>query len=164
MLVHQYGLPVDLDRARLLAEAHGALVIEDAAQGAGAWWRHRRLGAWGDLGVLSFGRGKGMTAGGGGALLASGTSREAVARTGTGSRGRREDGEPASLARLAAQALLSHPMLYGVPARMPWLALGDTPFHEPWVPRAIDAAQAGVLESAARLADDEADTPAFGGI
>ncbi len=34
---------------------------------------HRRLGAWGDLGVLSFGRGKGMTAGGGGALLARGT-------------------------------------------------------------------------------------------
>ncbi len=49
VLVHQYGIPVDLDRARALADAHGAVVIEDAAQGAGAWWRHRRLGA----GVIS---------------------------------------------------------------------------------------------------------------
>jgi perosamine synthetase len=155
VLVHQFGIPVDLDRARALADAHGALVIEDAAQGAGAWWRHRRLGARGDLGVLSFGRGKGMTAGGGGALLSSGTRgrqllEQARARVAAGGRG------TGSFARLAAQALLSHPMLYGVPARLPWLALGDTPFHEPWAPRAIDAAQAGVLESAATLADIEA--------
>ncbi len=49
-------------------------------------------------------------------------------------------------------------MLYGIPARMPWLALGETPYHEPWPPRAIDAAEAGVLESAATLADREAAT------
>ncbi len=80
VLVHQYGIPVDLDRARALCDAHGAVVIEDAAQGAGAWWRHRRLGARGDLGILSFGRGKGMTAGGGGALLATGTAGQGTAR------------------------------------------------------------------------------------
>lgn len=157
VLVHQYGIPVDLDRARPLAEAHGAIVIEDAAQGAGARWRHRRLGATGDLGVLSFGRGKGMTAGGGGALLANGLRgaqllERARIRVGPGDRG------TASFARLAAQALLSHPMLYGVPARMPWLALGDTPYHDPWPPRAIAATQAGALETAATLADLEAGT------
>jgi len=157
VLVHQYGIPVELDHARSLADAHGALVIEDAAQGAGAWWQHRRLGAWGDLGILSFGRGKGMTAGGGGALLARGTRgrqllQQVSARVAAGGRG------TGSLARLAAQALLGHPVLYGVPARMPWLALGDTPLHQPWVPRAIDAAEAGVLESASTLADQEAAT------
>ncbi len=41
---------------------------------------------------------------------------------------------------------------------MPWLALGETPYHEPWPPRAIDAAEAGVIPSAADLADHEADT------
>ena len=157
VLVHQYGLPVDLDRARSLAEAQGALVIEDAAQGAGAWWRHRRLGAWGDLGVLSFGRGKGMTAGGGGALLARGPRGVRLLETARARLARGERGT-ASMVRLATQALLSHPILYGVPARMPWLALGDTPFHEPWVPRTIAAAQAGVVGSAAVLADDEANT------
>lgn len=157
VLVHQYGIPVDIDRARAISDAHGVLIIEDAAQGAGAWWRDRRLGACGDLGVLSFGRGKGMTAGGGGALLATGPrGRELLersrARVSSGGRG------AGSVVRLVAQALLSHPMLYGVPARMPWLALGDTPFHEPWEPRGIDAAEAGVLPSAAELADREAGT------
>lgn len=156
VLVHQYGIPVDLDRARALCDAHGAAVIEDAAQGAGAWWRHRRLGASGDLGILSFGRGKGMTAGGGGALLATGPRgrdlldafRSRVARGGPGI---------GSWIRLVAQALLSHPMVYGIPAGMPWLGLGETPYHEPWLPRAIDAAEAGVIQSAADLADREAD-------
>ena len=156
VLVHQYGVPVDIDRARALCDAHGAVVIEDAAQGAGAWWRHRRLGASGDLGILSFGRGKGMTAGGGGALLATGprgrelldASRLRVARGGPG---------VGSWVRLTAQALLSHPMVYGIPARIPWLALGETPYHEPWLPRAIDAAEAGVIQSAADRADREAD-------
>ena len=96
-----------------------------------------------------------MTAGGGGALLATGARgrqllERARARIVTGRRG------AGSLARLAAQALLSHPVLYGVPARVPWLRLGDTPFHEPWPVRAIAAAQAGVLEAAAGLADIEA--------
>ena len=155
VLVHQYGIPVDLDRARALCDAHAAVVIEDAAQGAGAWWRHRRLGAWGDLGILSFGRGKGMTAGGGGALLAAGrrgmelldACRVRVAQGGSGG---------GSWVRLTAQALLSHPIVYGIPARMPWLGLGETPYHEPWPPRAIDAAEAGVIQSAADLADREA--------
>lgn len=156
VLVHQYGIPVDLDRARLLADAHGALVIEDAAQGAGGWWRHRRLGAHGDLGILSFGRGKGMTAGGGGALLANSTrGREVLDRA-------RKDLRPAqgglgNLLKLAAQAALSAPPVYGVPARMPWLRLGDTPFHEPWDPRALAATSAGVLQQSAELADEEAE-------
>jgi hypothetical protein len=152
VLVHQYGVPVDLARACTLAEAHGTLVIEDAAQGAGAWWQYRRLGAWGDLGVLSFGRGKGMTAGGGGALLAADArGRDLLDRC----RSRVAPGRPgfASWARLAAQALLSHPMVYGIPARTPGLALGETPYHPPWPPRAIDSAEAGVLQAAAELVD-----------
>ncbi len=157
VLVHQYGIPVNIDRARALADAHGAIVIEDAAQGVGGWWRHRRLGASGDLGILSFGRGKGMTAGGGGALLASGSKGQELLegcrrRVASGGRG------IGSVVKLAAQALLSDPVLYGVPARMPWLALGDTPFHEPWEPRGLDAACAGVLRAAAELAHQEAGT------
>lgn len=155
VLVHQYGLPVDLDRARSLCEANGVVVVEDSAQGAGAYWRHRRLGSIGDLGILSFGRGKGMTAGGGGALLAKGQRgaellercrwRVAPGRIGI-----------SSWAKLTGQALLSHPMVYGVPARLPWLALGETPFHEPWSPRAISSAEAGAVQAAAELADPEA--------
>lgn len=157
VLVHQYGIPVDIERARALAEVHGVLVIEDAAQGAGAWLGQRRLGARGDLGVLSFGRGKGMTAGGGGALLATGSRGRKLleqSRTRLGAAGRRG---AVSVVRLAGQAVLSHPLLYGLPARMPGLNLGDTPFHAPWEPQAIQGAQAGAVQPAAELADREAE-------
>ncbi len=156
VLVHQYGVPADIDRARALCDAHGAVFIEDAAQGTGAWWGDRRLGAHGDLGILSFGRGKGMTAGGGGALLARG-------RRGTdlleGVRGHSAAGARGlgGWVRLAAQALLSHPLVYRVPARLPWLGLGETPYHKPWTPRTIDTAQAAAVEAAAGLADREAE-------
>ncbi len=53
-----YGVPLEWDALRALADRHGALLIEDAAQGHGASWRGRPLGSLGDLSVLSFGRGK----------------------------------------------------------------------------------------------------------
>src|SRR3989442_356539 len=64
-----YGLPVDWDTIDALAVRHGAIVIEDAAQGHHARWRGRPLGSLGSLSVLSFGRGKGLTGGAGGAPL-----------------------------------------------------------------------------------------------
>ena len=64
-----YGVPVDWEAIEAVADRHGALVIEDAAQGHGATWRGRALGTLGRISTLSFGRGKGWTGGGGGAVL-----------------------------------------------------------------------------------------------
>ncbi len=156
VVAHQYGVPVDLDRARALCDAANALLVEDAAQAAGGWWRGSRLGAWGDAGILSFGRGKGMSAGGGGAILLPGVrgtclmaSAPPVSRSQRGF---------APWLKYVAQGLLSSPGLYAIPARIPWLGLGDTPFHEPWAPRSIAWSQAGALPVAAELADLEAAT------
>ena len=57
--------------AELMAEAQrrGIAVIEDAAQTPGALVQGRRAGTWGDVGVLSFGGSKLLTAGRGGAIL-----------------------------------------------------------------------------------------------
>jgi dTDP-4-amino-4,6-dideoxygalactose transaminase len=56
--VHLYGHPADLDRLQTLARAHGALLIEDAAQAHGAWYtvggRRRRVGSIGDAACFSF--------------------------------------------------------------------------------------------------------------
>src|SRR5205823_4882353 len=46
-------------------------VIEDAAQAPGALVQGRKAGTWGDVGVLSFGGSKLLTAGRGGAILSS---------------------------------------------------------------------------------------------
>jgi dTDP-4-amino-4,6-dideoxygalactose transaminase len=56
--VHLYGQPADLERLMPLARAHGAAVIEDAAQAHGAWCTvggvRRRAGSIGDIACFSF--------------------------------------------------------------------------------------------------------------
>src|SRR5207247_11224127 len=67
-----YGMPVDWDAVEQCVAEFGALAIEDAAQGHGACWRGRPLGGLARPSVLSFSRGRGWTAGRGGALLVRG--------------------------------------------------------------------------------------------
>src|SRR4051812_19647033 len=47
MPVDLYGNPADMPRIREIADRHGLLVIEDAAQAHGAEIGGRRIGAWG---------------------------------------------------------------------------------------------------------------------
>jgi dTDP-4-amino-4,6-dideoxygalactose transaminase len=141
---HFYGVPVDVPRVVALADAAGALVIDDAAQGLGAVVGGRPAGALGHLGVLSFGRGKGRTGGGGGALLAlddAGAALLESVRDAVGAAGR----GTGSLARLAAQWALGRPPLYRIPASIPQLGLGETRYHDPVPVTAMPAACAAAL-------------------
>lgn len=67
--VHLAGLPVDMDRLYAIARAHQLRVVEDAAQGMGARWNGRRIGAIGDMVSFSFHPNKNMTSIEGGALV-----------------------------------------------------------------------------------------------
>lgn len=73
--VHLYGLPADLDRLLPLARAHGAALIEDAAQAHGArcvvGGRQRRAGSVGDAACFSFYPTKNLGAMGDGGALAT---------------------------------------------------------------------------------------------
>ena len=66
---HLHGGIVPMREVMELAAAHGIRVIEDAAQAPGAMVQGRLAGTWGDVGILSFGGSKLLTAGRGGALL-----------------------------------------------------------------------------------------------
>ncbi|HZY87154.1 MAG TPA: aminotransferase class I/II-fold pyridoxal phosphate-dependent enzyme [Gemmataceae bacterium] len=66
---HLHGGLVPMREVTELAAAHGVRVVEDAAQAVGATVQGRPAGAWGDVGVLSFGGSKLLTAGRGGAVL-----------------------------------------------------------------------------------------------
>ncbi len=66
---HLHGGLVPMREVMELAKRYGVLVIEDAAQAPGALVQGRRVGSWGDVGVLSFGGSKLLTAGRGGAIL-----------------------------------------------------------------------------------------------
>src|SRR5262249_51940788 len=66
---HLHGGLVPMAEVTAFAAERGLRVIEDAAQATGATVQGRRAGTWGDVGVLSFGGSKLLTAGRGGALL-----------------------------------------------------------------------------------------------
>jgi perosamine synthetase len=69
MVVHIYGLPVDLDPVLELANRYGLKVIEDAAQMHGQSYRSRPCGSFGDISTFSFYPNKLITTGEGGMLL-----------------------------------------------------------------------------------------------
>lgn len=76
--VHLYGQPADLDGCQRLAEQHGLLLIEDAAQAHGAWYGNRRAGTIGQMGCFSFYPSKNLGAlGEGGAVV---TDNDSLAR------------------------------------------------------------------------------------
>ena len=152
VLAPLYGYPVDHRGASEVARAHGVPVVEDAAQAAGAELEGARVGSFGDVSVLSFGRGKGTTTGSGGALLVRNPAfGDAVAAT--NARSPRRGLRP--LFALAAQWVLARPSLFAIPASIPALRLGETVYHEAGEPRAISAAGARMLGGA--LAADRAE-------
>lgn len=67
--VHLYGQPADMDPLLSIAERHGLIVIEDAAQAHGAEYKGRRVGGIGDLGCFSFYPGKNLGAYGEGGMV-----------------------------------------------------------------------------------------------
>ncbi len=69
MVVHIYGLPVDMDEISQLAAKYGLLVIEDAAEMHGQTYRDRPCGSFGDLSTFSFYANKHITTGEGGMLV-----------------------------------------------------------------------------------------------
>jgi 8-amino-3,8-dideoxy-alpha-D-manno-octulosonate transaminase len=69
MAVHARGVPCDLGALMEIAERNSIPLIEDVAQGAGATYRGRKLGSYGDVGTFSFQLNKMITAGEGGALV-----------------------------------------------------------------------------------------------
>jgi len=67
--VHYAGVGCEMDVIMAVAQRHGLIVIEDAAQGIMAEYKGRALGSIGHLGALSFHETKNIISGEGGALL-----------------------------------------------------------------------------------------------
>jgi perosamine synthetase len=69
MVVHIYGLPVDMDPVIELARRHGLFIIEDAAEQHGQTYKSRPVGSLGDIASVSFYPNKQITTGEGGMVL-----------------------------------------------------------------------------------------------
>lgn len=69
MVVHIYGLPVDMDPVLEIAGKHGLKIIEDAAEMHGQTYKGRPAGSFGDISTFSFYPNKHVTTGEGGMIL-----------------------------------------------------------------------------------------------
>lgn len=76
MIVHLYGLPVEVDAILALAKKYDLKVIEDAAEMHGQTYRGKPCGSFGDISTFSFYPNKHITTGEGGMVV---TDDEALA-------------------------------------------------------------------------------------
>ncbi len=67
--VDLYGNPLKINELLAIAQEFEIPFIEDAAEGLGSTYHHRKLGTFGEFGILSFNGNKIITTSGGGALV-----------------------------------------------------------------------------------------------
>lgn len=69
VVVNLYGTPAKYDEICAIADKHGAIIIEDAAESLGATYKGKQTGTFGSYNVISFNGNKIITGSGGGMLL-----------------------------------------------------------------------------------------------
>jgi aminotransferase in exopolysaccharide biosynthesis len=67
--MHTFGHPVHLDELLEICNRYHILVIEDAAESLGSFYKGKHTGTFGKIGIVSFNGNKTVTAGGGGMML-----------------------------------------------------------------------------------------------
>lgn len=141
-----FGIPSNIAAIRKAIGRKAIWIVEDAAQAMGVEAADGKVGTRGDVGFFSLGRGKQISCGAGGIIV---TARDDVAHAVSGRLGGLPDPGFFSglrmLLEVTATFLLIHPLLYGIPARLPFLALGRTHYPDDFPVRALTRAQAGLL-------------------
>lgn len=69
VVAHLYGTPGKIEKIRKIADAHNALIVEDAAESLGATYNGVQTGMFGDVSVVSYNGNKIVTGSSGGMLL-----------------------------------------------------------------------------------------------
>ena len=69
IVVHLYGLSADMDKIMEICHKRNAVVIEDAAESLGSYYKGKHTGTFGKYGIFSFNGNKIITTSGGGMLV-----------------------------------------------------------------------------------------------
>jgi perosamine synthetase len=141
--VHPFGLITPLEPLLCLARAVGAFVIEDAAQAVGAKVAGRAIGLDGDIGLYSFGPGKPLAAGGGGAVATRrGDVAEALAEVCRELPSLRGAAPAKASLMLTAFSVAFHPVGWWFAAKLGAQQVGDNEKHRGFRRQAMAPAQA----------------------
>ncbi|HEX2485072.1 MAG TPA: aminotransferase class V-fold PLP-dependent enzyme [Myxococcota bacterium] len=147
VVTNLFGVAEPVREARELLRDAGAALVDDAAQALGATSPDGAAGARGDLGVLSFGRGKPLSGLGGGALVggaADGADAAPSARRG------------AALLRALAYDVARAPLVFRWLALVPFLHVGETSFDPAFRRGPIDGSALSLAAAALARFDDDA--------
>jgi dTDP-4-amino-4,6-dideoxygalactose transaminase len=71
IVVHLYGLSADMDKIVDLCKKYNVVLIEDAAESLGTYYKGKHTGTFGDYGIFSFNGNKIITTSGGGMLVSN---------------------------------------------------------------------------------------------
>lgn len=69
VVAHLYGTPGKIDEIKAIADKHGALIVEDAAESFGAFYKGVQTGMFGDYSAISFNGNKIITGSAGGCFI-----------------------------------------------------------------------------------------------
>jgi perosamine synthetase len=130
MPTHLFGRPANVDRVKRLCEGKGIVVVEDAAQSMGGQSGGRLLGTLGDVAFFSLGRGKNLTCGTGGIILTGSLSIAEKIKAEYATVPEAPRGEVVrNWLEMVMMRFFIHPLLYWLPAGLPFLRLGETKFY-----------------------------------
>ncbi|MCB2141184.1 DegT/DnrJ/EryC1/StrS family aminotransferase [bacterium] len=135
---HLLGIPTDTTEIQQCASKAGAYHIEDAAQAFGGRLDNRNLGTNGDFGFFSFGRGKSLPLGGGGALVSQRNELDGLLPKFKNNKGWK------SLVISILTQPVSQPLCYGIAEKLP-LGLGQTIFNPNFKPGATPISMVKLL-------------------
>ena len=80
IVMHTYGHPARIDELVAVCRRFGLVLIEDAAESLGSYYKGKHTGNLGRLSAISFNGNKTVTTGGGGAILANDEALGALAK------------------------------------------------------------------------------------
>jgi len=66
---HTFGHPCRIDEIKNICDAHGIVLVEDASESLGSFYKGKQTGTFGTFGVFSFNGNKIITTGGGGMIV-----------------------------------------------------------------------------------------------
>ena len=67
--MHTFGHPCEIDKIKDICDQYHIVLIEDAAESLGSFYKNKHTGTFGKMGVMSFNGNKIITAGGGGCII-----------------------------------------------------------------------------------------------